>query len=162
MIKRFLGGHGQKWVQPVWSRDSKIDSISKNEHDSVHANTNSGKLLNADGDFWLGWCPTLGLLNAGCPLHLYFLFPQVFLSVSQQQALMILFKCISSFRCGVETRVLLFLTCFLVIFVACSRMSVLLWVNWVKYHWLNPFSTNPTKCSNTLRQKVRMRVNLLS
>ena len=28
-IKNLLGGHGQKWVRPVWSWDSKIDSISK-------------------------------------------------------------------------------------------------------------------------------------
>ena len=28
LIKIFLGWHGQKWVWPLWSRDSKIDSIS--------------------------------------------------------------------------------------------------------------------------------------
>ena len=29
MLKIFLGGHGQKWVWPVWLRDSKIDCISR-------------------------------------------------------------------------------------------------------------------------------------
>ena len=29
MIKKYLGGHGLKWVSPVWSRDSKIDCISR-------------------------------------------------------------------------------------------------------------------------------------
>ena len=29
MIEKVLGGHGQKWVWPVWSRDSKINCISR-------------------------------------------------------------------------------------------------------------------------------------
>ena len=29
LIKNLLDGHGQKWVWPVWSWDSKIDCISK-------------------------------------------------------------------------------------------------------------------------------------
>ena len=29
LIKIFLVGHGQKWVWPIWSWDSKIDSISR-------------------------------------------------------------------------------------------------------------------------------------
>ena len=29
LIKKFLGGHGQKGVWPVWSRDSKVDCISR-------------------------------------------------------------------------------------------------------------------------------------
>ena len=29
LIKKLLGGHGQKWMWPVWSWDSKIDCISK-------------------------------------------------------------------------------------------------------------------------------------
>ena len=29
MIKIFLGGHGQKWVWPIWSQDSKIGCISR-------------------------------------------------------------------------------------------------------------------------------------
>ena len=27
--QKFLGGHGQKWAWPVWSRDSEIDCISQ-------------------------------------------------------------------------------------------------------------------------------------
>ena len=29
MIRKFLDGHGQKWVWPVWSQDSKIGCISR-------------------------------------------------------------------------------------------------------------------------------------
>ena len=29
LIKNFLGGYGQKRVWPIWSRESKIDYISK-------------------------------------------------------------------------------------------------------------------------------------
>ena len=29
LIKKFRGGHGQNWVELVWSGDSKIDFISK-------------------------------------------------------------------------------------------------------------------------------------
>ena len=28
-MKNLLGAHGQKWVWPVWSWDSKIDSVSR-------------------------------------------------------------------------------------------------------------------------------------
>ena len=48
LIKNFLGGHAQKWMWPVRSRDSKIDCVSKIEQmeqtDLLHAGTNSGKL----------------------------------------------------------------------------------------------------------------------
>ena len=60
--QKFIGGHSQKWVWLVWSRDSEIDCISKTEQmeqtDFLHADTNSGKqkvdsiILGGPGQKW--------------------------------------------------------------------------------------------------------------
>ena len=41
LIKDFLGGHGQKWLGPVWSQDSKMNRWNRV---FFHADTNSRKL----------------------------------------------------------------------------------------------------------------------
>ena len=42
LMEKFLLGHGQKSVGPIWSLDSKIDSISRT--DFLHAGAVSHKL----------------------------------------------------------------------------------------------------------------------
>ena len=48
LIKIFFGLHGQKWVWPLWSQNSKFDSISRRSRWNVliflHADTYSGNL----------------------------------------------------------------------------------------------------------------------
>ena len=46
LIRNFLVGHGQKYVWPVWSWDSKIECISKMNrwNKSLHAGTKSQNL----------------------------------------------------------------------------------------------------------------------
>ena len=55
-MKKFLGGHGQKWVWPVWSQDSKICCISRmNWRNELFAWwCKFRKAKSCFNDFWLG------------------------------------------------------------------------------------------------------------
>ena len=56
MIENFLVGHGQKWVWPIWSLDSKIDCTEEwtdGVTDFLHVDTDSQKLEANQQSF--GW-----------------------------------------------------------------------------------------------------------
>ena len=57
MIKIFLGGCGQKWVWPVWSRDSKIGCISRMDRCNdwfLACRCKFKKAKSHFNDFWVG------------------------------------------------------------------------------------------------------------
>ena len=58
LIGKSLGGHGKKWVWPMWKQDCRTGSISRTNQE------NSGKLKRTFNNFWVGvvkiWCDLWG------------------------------------------------------------------------------------------------------